>query len=54
MTSCVYLCGCVIYWFFASGELQPWAKENHSDNEDEEVKNQNGIKINKEHETTKF
>ncbi|CAG9801296.1 unnamed protein product [Chironomus riparius] len=27
LTSCVYCCGCLIYWFFASGELQPWAKE---------------------------
>lgn len=22
----IYLVGCVIYWFFASGEVQPWAK----------------------------
>lgn len=21
----IYLFGCVIYWFFASGEVQPWA-----------------------------
>jgi MFS transporter, ACS family, solute carrier family 17 (sodium-dependent inorganic phosphate cotransporter), other len=31
MTSCVYVCGCLIYWFFASGELQPWAKEKRED-----------------------
>lgn len=22
----IYLVGCVIYWFYASGELQEWAK----------------------------
>lgn len=23
----VYLFGCAVYWFWASGELQPWAKQ---------------------------
>lgn len=23
----VYLFGCAVYWFWASGELQPWAKK---------------------------
>lgn len=23
----VYLFGCIVYWFWATGELQPWAKE---------------------------
>lgn len=31
LTSCVYCCGCLIYWFFASGEIQPWAKEIEED-----------------------
>uniref|UniRef100_A0A336MWC7 CSON008417 protein n=1 Tax=Culicoides sonorensis TaxID=179676 RepID=A0A336MWC7_CULSO len=26
IAAAIYLIGCVIYWFFASGELQPWAK----------------------------
>lgn len=28
-----YLFGCVIYWFWASGELQPWAQKPQSTNE---------------------
>lgn len=24
----VYLIGCVIYWFWVSGEVQPWAETN--------------------------
>ncbi|XP_055322850.1 vesicular glutamate transporter 1-like [Sitodiplosis mosellana] len=27
ISSCVYLFGCVIYWFWASGEVQPWAQK---------------------------
>lgn len=23
----VYLVGCLVYWFWASGELQPWAQK---------------------------
>lgn len=23
----VYLFGCAVYWFWATGELQPWAKK---------------------------
>lgn len=26
ISSAVYLFGCFVYWFWASGELQPWAK----------------------------
>lgn len=26
ISSCIYLVGCVIYWNWASGEVQPWAK----------------------------
>ncbi|XP_055689170.1 sialin-like [Lutzomyia longipalpis] len=28
ISSGIYLVGCVIYWFFCRGELQPWAKTN--------------------------
>ena len=28
----IYLVGCVIYWFWASGEVQPWAKEDFTFN----------------------
>lgn len=28
ITSAVYLVGCVIYWFWASGEVQPWAQQS--------------------------
>lgn len=24
----MYLLGCLIYWIFSSGEIQPWAKLN--------------------------
>lgn len=27
ISSAVYLAGCIIYWFWASGELQPWSKK---------------------------
>lgn len=31
----VYLFGCLIYWLWASGEVQPWAlKESNSENID--------------------
>lgn len=26
ITSGIYLFGCVVYWFWASGEVQPWAR----------------------------
>ena len=26
ISGAIYLFGCVIYWFFASGEVQPWAQ----------------------------
>lgn len=26
ISSTIYLFGCLIYWFWASGEVQPWAK----------------------------
>lgn len=28
ISSGVYLFGCVVYWFWASGEVQPWAKKS--------------------------
>lgn len=38
----IYLFGCVIYWFFASGEVQPWAlvaeEEDKARRQQEEVK----------------
>ncbi|XP_063701161.1 vesicular glutamate transporter 1-like [Culicoides brevitarsis] len=34
VSASIYLVGCVVYWFFASGELQEWAVvENEEDNE---------------------
>lgn len=42
IASGIYLFGCVIYWFFASGEVQPWAiaaeKEDMARQELEELK----------------
>ncbi|XP_031343250.1 vesicular glutamate transporter 1-like [Photinus pyralis] len=33
ISSCIYVCGAIFYGVFASGELQPWAKQyNASDN----------------------
>lgn len=26
ISSGIYLAGCLIYWFWVSGELQPWAQ----------------------------
>jgi hypothetical protein len=31
MASGVYFFGCIVYWFFASGEIQPWAKDEEND-----------------------
>lgn len=28
ISSGVYLVGCLIYWFWASGEVQPWAQRS--------------------------
>lgn len=39
----IYLFGCVIYWFWASGEVQPWALHGTADEIDENV--ENGKKI---------
>jgi hypothetical protein len=47
MTSCVYCFGCIVYWFFASGEIQPWAKENDTDKKQQDSKEKNN-------EITKF
>lgn len=27
----IYLFGCLVYWFWASGEVQPWAKTDGND-----------------------
>jgi hypothetical protein len=36
----IYLLGCLIYWFWASGEVQPWARQPQSSiqNHEEEKK----------------
>lgn len=49
ITSGIYCFGCVIYWFFSSGELQPWANAHEKSLENPEnptTKNptMNGIK----------
>jgi hypothetical protein len=49
----VYCCGCLIYWFFASGELQPWAKVKADDEDEIDEKKNNEIKS-KEAEAGKF
>uniref|UniRef100_U5ERG1 Sialin n=1 Tax=Corethrella appendiculata TaxID=1370023 RepID=U5ERG1_9DIPT len=48
----IYLFGCIVYWFWASGEVQDWAKENKSDDDDINNKDQvilkdNGLNISK-------
>lgn len=50
MTSCVYLFGCLIYWFFASGELQSWAKGSDG-NADQNMRE---VEKKSETETTRF
>lgn len=39
----IYLFGCAIYWFYASGEVQPWAivaeEEDRVRHEQEEAEN---------------
>lgn len=31
ISSGIYLLGCVVYWFWSSGELQPWAKKSEEE-----------------------
>lgn len=31
ISAAVYLFGCLVYWFWASGEVQPWAKTDAND-----------------------
>lgn len=38
ITSIVYAVGTVVYWFWCSGELQPWAKESLKKNNADVVK----------------
>lgn len=42
----IYLFGCAIYWFFASGEVQPWAlvaeEEDRVRQQEEEARNRIG------------
>lgn len=38
IAAAIYLVGCLIYWFWASGEIQPWAKRAA----EEAAANQNG------------
>lgn len=38
----IYLFGCVIYWFFCSGEVQPWAlvaEQEDQARQDQEARN---------------
>ncbi|GAB0099705.1 hypothetical protein DMENIID0001_155920 [Sergentomyia squamirostris] len=37
ISSGIYLVGCVIYWFFCKGELQPWAVTNETLDSSDEV-----------------
>lgn len=41
----IYLVGCVIYWFWASGEVQPWALPGHTkvSVRDTELQNETGV-----------
>lgn len=32
----VYLFGCAIYWFWSSGEVQPWAQKPSETNENKQ------------------
>lgn len=45
----IYLVGCVIYWFFASGEVQPWAlvaeQEDQMRREEEEREKENNNRV---------
>lgn len=38
ISSGIYLFGCVVYWFWASGEVQPWARLETSDPDGEDQK----------------
>lgn len=40
ISASVYLVGCIIYWFFASGELQPWAVLRKTEADDMEFDRQ--------------
>lgn len=31
VTTCIYLFGCTVYWFWSSGELQSWAKNSEKE-----------------------
>lgn len=35
ISASIYLVGCVVYWFFASGQLQPWAIHKKTDGDDD-------------------
>lgn len=37
ITAAVYLFGSIFYWFFASGELQPWAVRKEEKEKEKEV-----------------
>uniref|UniRef100_A0A336KTH8 CSON014673 protein n=1 Tax=Culicoides sonorensis TaxID=179676 RepID=A0A336KTH8_CULSO len=38
ISASIYLVGCVVYWFFCSGNLQPWAIEKKTDGDHVEEK----------------
>lgn len=44
ISASIYLVGCVIYWFWASGEVQPWSvkMDDYDNNENGKSHNENG------------
>ncbi|CAG9801294.1 unnamed protein product [Chironomus riparius] len=48
ITAHIYFAGCIIYWFFASGEIQPWAKEVVQENIEVSTVSKSGKKSTKE------
>lgn len=44
VSASIYLVGCVVYWFFASGEIQPWAIEKKNDGDIEYQKKKDSFK----------
>lgn len=38
ISSGIYLIGCLIYWFWASGEVQPWAEKKTEESRSTDIK----------------
>lgn len=36
ISAAVYLFGCLVYWFWASGKIQPWAQKRSEINENKQ------------------